>query len=187
MVTVDSLRPGQTLIVSARKIAGGKVALELAEHVQKNVNLLADFNASDSRFQQNKPRRAWLNVEVPDAKRILGLDLSDVTEQGVALNILNPLYNGKRMHIEIVETVRGTEYEIENIETRAKRAGADGPILTHQGHPIFTHTRIVAGEPNHIWLAHDEFETIQAPVMSAEDSIPAEMKGSSTSLTELHD
>jgi len=68
--TLDTLEKGNTLLVSARKINGGKIQLEFAEVVStsdKGVNLLAMLNKSDDRFSSNA-RRAWMSAEPTDAE-----------------------------------------------------------------------------------------------------------------------
>ena len=79
--SLETLTPGQTLLVHARKVNGGKLQLEFAEKLQqadRPVNALAVFNKSDDRFSNGAgARRAWMTVEPSDASEILGIDLSD--------------------------------------------------------------------------------------------------------------
>jgi hypothetical protein len=168
--TLETLTPGQTLIVHARKVNGDKMQLELAEILKRDdrpVNALGMFNKSDERFSATgKPRRAWLTCEPEDAQELLGIDLSgDFTtnEKGHVvkpLNILNPVIvsgelQGTRLRVQIVETTKATEWDAANIETSAKRAGKDGPFITHKGMYIFTQDSVALGEPQNVFLEAD--------------------------------
>lgn len=160
--SLNTLKFGQTLLVNARKVSGGKIQLEFAEIVnqQQEVNVLQAFNASDSRFQ-SKARRAWQNAEPADAVRILGIEaIGDMTKYSadgrLELNVLNPTMNGQRLRVQITETTEPrNQYEVENIATRAKRRGADGDFILHNGQHIFTRAMIVLGEPKHTFLEAD--------------------------------
>lgn len=165
--SLETLTPGQTLIVNARKVNGGKLQLEFAEKLQREdrpVNALSMFNKSDQRFSGgNGARRAWLTVEPSDASELLNVDLTDdskysTDERGFVitpLNILNPAVEGQRMRVQIVETTEATEWDANNIEDSAKRAGKDGPFITHKGMYIFTQSNVVFGEPKHVFLESD--------------------------------
>ena len=61
--SLDTLKSGQSLLVHARSVNGGKVQLELAEVVNtSSPNILAMFNQSDDRFTQAGARRAWMTA-----------------------------------------------------------------------------------------------------------------------------
>ena len=79
--SLQGLQVGQTLLVSARKVAGNKLQLEFAEIVKTQstaANPLAIFNKSDDRFSQgNGARRAWLTAEAKDASVYLNINLMD--------------------------------------------------------------------------------------------------------------
>lgn len=172
--SLQGLQMGQTLLVSARKVAGQKVQLEYAEVLEKEsspaINLVALFNASDSRFTVGaKARRAWITVQPADAGRMLGIDLSDnnpdwyenqLGQEVLDLNILNPVatINGTaaRLRVQIVETISPTEWQANNISTDAKRKGKDGAFITHNGCYIFTNATVMFGEPKHVFLKADE-------------------------------
>jgi hypothetical protein len=166
---LQTLTAGNSLLVNARKVAGGKLQLELAEVLNTSSanNPLAIFNKSDDRFSQGGARRAWLTAESDDASKLLGIDLSDnqnwiVDELGrtvLPLNVLNPKVqvgdNTHTLRIEVVETTTPTEWQALNIETAAKRAGRDGAYITHQGKYIFSNTRVCFDKANHILLQSD--------------------------------
>ncbi len=169
--SLQGLQAGQTLLVSARKVAGNKVQLEFAEIVRTQSNAaspLALFNKSDDRFSQGGARRAWLTAEPKDASAYLSIDVTDsnpnwtVDSMGrevISLNILNPVANiaGEQipLKLEVVETTTPTEYQAANLETAAKRRGKDGTFITHKGMYIFANTRIAFHKANHVFLEAD--------------------------------
>lgn len=165
--SLETLTPGQTLLVHARKVNGGKLQLEFAEKLQqadRPVNALAVFNKSDDRFSNGAgARRAWMTVEPSDASEILGVDLTDDSKYDtdamgrdiMPLNILNPKAGDHTLRVQIVETVNATAWDAANIETRAKRRGKDGDFITHKGQYIFTQSTVVFGEPNNVFLEAD--------------------------------
>jgi len=165
--SLETLTPGQTLLVHARKVNGGKLHLEFAEKLQQSdrpVNALSVFNKSDDRFTSGAgARRAWMTVEPSDASEILGINLEDdeqyttdaMGREIMSLNILSPTAGDHQLRVQIVETVDATEWDAQNIETRAKRKGKDGAFITHEGRYIFTQSSVVFGEPNNVFLEAD--------------------------------
>lgn len=169
--SLQGLQAGQTLLVSARKVAGNKVQLEFAEIVrtQSNaVNPLSLFNKSDDRFSQGGARRAWLTAEPKDASVYLAIDITDTNtnwtvdamgREVLALNILNPVANieGEQipLKVEVIETVTPSEYQAANLDTAAKRRGKDGAFITHKGMYIFANTRIAFHKATHVFLEAD--------------------------------
>jgi hypothetical protein len=169
--SLQGLQVGQTLLVSARKVAGNKLQLEFAEIVKSQsnaVNPLAIFNKSDDRFSQGGARRAWLTAEPKDAGQYLGIDLTEtnpnwtVDSMGreiISLNILNPTANiqGEEipLKVEVIETVTPTDWQAANLDTSAKRRGKDGAFITHKGMYIFANTRIAFHKANHVFLEAD--------------------------------
>jgi len=163
--SLETLTPGQTLIVHARKVNGNKLQLELGEVLEGNARpqtALGMFNQSDDRFNlTSKARRAWLTCEQQDAEKLLGIDLGGeytTNEMGhvvKSLNVLNPVVSGQRLRVQIVETTDASEWDAANIETRAKRKGKDGDFITHKGMYIFTQSTVVVGEPQNVFLEAD--------------------------------
>jgi len=161
--SLETLTPGNSLLVQSRQVANGKIQLELAERLEGSAqaNPLAVFNKSDDRFSQGGARRAWLTCEPGDAAELLGVDLSSgysPNEMGhmiKQLNIINPTVNGAQLRVEIVETVEPTEWQMANLSTAAKRRGKDGDYITHKGCYIFANARVCFGEPEHVFLAAD--------------------------------
>ena len=164
MKNVENLEMGECLLVSARKVNGGKVQLAFAQKIKNSAarpaSIVGLLNASDDRFTQTgKPRYAWISVEPSDASEKLGLDFSSLKEVGDTMDInkLNPSIDGQPLNIQITETTEGTEWEVANLETAAKRAGTDGEfILTNDGHYIFMHSTVVLGEPQHYFFENTQ-------------------------------
>ena len=185
--SLQDLNTGETLAVHARQVAGNKVQIEVAEKLDsgKTFNPLAVFNASDSRFT-SKARRAWLTCEPSDASTLLGLPqlsdgshylsdtnpawkIDDAGRQIVPLNILNPTatVNGNvhTLRMQIVETTTPNEWQASNIETAAKRKGADGDYIMHNGQYIFSNTTVVFDKAEHVLLTPDSADaTVGAKV-----------------------
>lgn len=168
MATFETLTKGNVLLTSAKKVNGGKIQLEFAEHVNNpnlsgNNNIVGLLNASDSRFGASKPRRAWVSAEIADAvamidqleaDQVASLANAPVGEE-MELNISNPSIQGQDLHVQVNETIAGTKWQMENIDRAAKRRGADGDIMTYNGSPIFSDVTVVAGEAKHTFLQAD--------------------------------
>jgi len=166
--SLDTLKSGQTLIVNARKVNGGKIQLEFAELIndQTQTNVLGMFNQSDDRFQR-RPRRGWLTAEPTDASNLLNVDLTDDSKYYnnemdrvvMDLNILNPTIetaNGsERLRLQITETITPTDWDLANLDRAAKRKGADGDFIKHNGNYIFTRSEVVVNNPSHTFLTPD--------------------------------
>jgi hypothetical protein len=182
--TLDALKSGQTLLVAARVVNGGKIQLEFAEvmNAQQGANLLAMFNSSDERFQ-TKARRAWISVQPDSASELLGINFLDQKNYQVIddkyvfnLNVLNPTVNGERLRIQITESVTPfNQWDHDNIDTRAKRKGKGGEFVLHKGQYIFTQINVVIGEAKHTTLEADQ------PVITGITAAKAEAKTANTS------
>ena len=182
MKTVENLEGREMLLVAARGVKGGKVQLSFAQKVDnpnaRPASIVGLLNASDDRFSlSGKARYAWMSGEPQDIKNTLGLDCFNMAEGEIKeLNILNPQIQGKDLNIQITETTQGSEYDIANVETRAKRAGKDGDyILTKDGNFIFVKTTVVLGEPKHEFIS-DTVRSSQSPA-AAESAIDDALNG----------
>ena len=158
---VEDLKPGQSLLVSARGVKNGKVQLTFAQKISnpnmRPTSITAVLNASDERFtQDDKPRYAWHSGEKADIKKALGVDVDALAEgETKELGILNPEINGQMLNIQITETTEGDEYDVANFETRAKRAGKDGDfITTEDGALIYVRASVVPGPAKHVFIAN---------------------------------
>ena len=161
--TVDTLEKGDSLLVAAKGVKGGKIQLEFAEHVTNpyaaaSNSLVSDFNKSDSRFS-SRPRRAWISGEQVDIEKLLGIKLANMSEGDTKeLNILNPKVKGNKVRVQIVETTDPDDYQEDHIEDTAKRAGSEGDFIFYKGKHIFSNTSVVTGEPMHKFLPGDSAE-----------------------------
>tara|TARA_Y100000593_G_scaffold36740_1_gene71348 strand:+ start:1395 stop:1979 length:585 start_codon:yes stop_codon:yes gene_type:complete len=178
--SLESLQKGQTLLLEARKVSGGKIQLEFAEIIKTNdrgENVLSILNKSDDRFSSNA-RRSWSTAEPIDAEEAFGVNFGAdagwyASEKGemLELNILNPTINGNRCRVLVNETTEPNEWQAENIERSAKRKGKEGPFITHNGDYIFSNTEVVLNNGNtddlHVFLAPDS-TTLQAAVTQSQ-------------------
>ncbi len=168
---LEDLQPNQVLLLTARKVSNGKIQVEFAEKIQSKdrpMNALSLLNASDSRFSSGA-RRAWVTAEPADAYERLGINFGDDgewydTEKGEMLDlmILNPgvdLYGNKvYFRVLITETTEATEWQLDNIERAAKRAGKEGDFITTNGQYIFSNTSAVLA-PQGVEIAHTFIES----------------------------
>jgi hypothetical protein len=170
--SLETLTPGNSLLVQAIQVANGKIQLEVAERLEgaAQANPLAVFNKSDERFSQGGARRAWLTCEPKDASELLGVDLTDGYAMGdngkqvKSLNIANPSVNGTPLRVQITETVEPTEWQMANLSTAAKRRGKDGDYITHKGMYIF-----VEGAAKAVPFSHHELMVVLALGASKEE------------------
>ena len=146
-------------LVSAKGIKGGKVQLTFSQLVETGktpTGLLGILNASDDRFNQSKPRYAWLSAQPADVQLQFGLDVSGLAEgQELEIDMVDPKIAGddRSLNLQITETTKGTDYDVANFETRAKRAGKDGDfITTADGQYIYVNTSVVVGEAKHTFI-----------------------------------
>ena len=181
-MNLDDLKQGQCAVIGAKKVKGNKVQLMFAEKIA-NPNLrpssiVGILNKSDERFTvESKPRYAWHSGEVSDIKTALGIDCSSLSNEGdtMDLDILNPTIDGEELHIQITETIDGTEYDFANLDTRAKRAGKDGDfILSNEGDYIFVKSDVVLGNPTHTFLQNT---VRKATTVSTDDAVAQAIGG----------
>lgn len=137
------------ILESAKGVKGGKVQLTFSQIVKTpstSSNVLGILNASDDRFNQQKPRYAWLAAQPEDIKKQFGLDLNLSEGEELQLDIVNPRLASNpdvALNILIVETTEGSAWDVANFETRAKRAGKDGDFIMHEGKYIYVNTIVV--------------------------------------------
>lgn len=181
--SLETLTPGNSLLVQAIQVANGKIQLEVAERLEgaAQANPLAVFNKSDERFSQGGARRAWLTCEPKDASELLGVDLTDGYAMGdngkqvKSLNIANPSVNGTALRVQITETVEPTEWQMANLSTAAKRRGKDGDYITHKGMYIFANGNVCFGEPNHTFLEADAVTKVTGGIPAGVDVATGEI------------
>jgi|TARA_Y100000310_G_scaffold272511_1_gene287516 hypothetical protein len=183
--TLESLKPGETLLHNARKVSNGKIQLEFAEVIQTSdrpVNVLGLLNKSDERFS-TRARRAWVTAEPTDASEYFDINFGDdgtwymgTTPSGKSaelmdLAILNPSINDFRCRLQVLETTEPTDWQSENVDTAAKRRGKEGDFITHKGDYIFSNTNVIlsnSDEITHVFLDSD------TATMKVESPSPAE-------------
>ena len=127
--SLTTLKSGEVLAVSARKVANGKISIEIGEILTESsnsgTNLIKMANKGDDRFTGGGARRAWLTG----------------TPEG--LSIETPI--GVEQHaicVQVTETTTPNEWQALNFETAAKRRGANGSICQHKGKAIFANTDV---------------------------------------------
>jgi hypothetical protein len=170
--TVENLQEGETIVVSARKVSGGKIQVMIGEIVrnpnlgESRPNVLGILNASDERFeeQKQKPRYAFVTVEADSFLEATGIDLLKAIDenQGV-IGVINPelsLGDGisVRMRLEVRENLSGNyspeSWEMKNSRKAAKQIKTkQGQVyFTKDGQLIFTDVTVqVEGKVNHIF------------------------------------
>jgi hypothetical protein len=146
------------VLESAKGVKGGKVQLCFSQVVETGKapsSILGLLNASDERFNQSKARKAWLTAQPADVKNVFGLDLNLAEGEELEINMVDPRMAGdnRALNIQITETTEGSNYDVENFETRAKRAGKDGDFITKDGMYIYVRATVVAGEPKHMLIS----------------------------------
>lgn len=160
---------GTIKLISAKGVKNGKIQLCFAQEVKlpgRTTNLLGLLNASDERFNVSKARMAWMTATPADASKIFGLDFSGIeegTEKEYDKEVSLP--DGTPLNIQIVETTKGSEYQVANFEKAAKRRGEGGAYCLHKGEYIYQNVTVVAGEPKHVILEMDpEVDSISSAV-----------------------
>lgn len=173
--SLDTLVPGQVLAVQARKVANGKISIEIGEKITESpssgFNLVKMANKGDDRFTGGGARRAWLTGTPEGLQEMFGVDFNSLTyivnERGheiAPLNILSPAISietpaGVEQHaicVQVTETTEPNEWQALNLESAAKRRGSDGPICQHKGSAIFANTSVVlASQRAHKFLEMD--------------------------------
>lgn len=144
------------VLESARGVRNGKVQLTFSQIVKtgtSSTNVLGVLNASDDRFGSQKPRYAWVTGQKSDIEKQFGISLEGLAE-GDTLEIgqVDPRLSSApdvALNIQINETTEGSEYDVANFETRAKRAGKDGDFIMADGMYIYVNSTVVAGEAQH--------------------------------------
>ena len=168
---IEDLAPGQLLLVTAKRVKGGKYQLEFAQKIanpnSRPQSIIGVLNASDERFNNpaSSARRAWIAGTAVDIKKMLDVDVSDLAEVGAEkeLNILSPTIAGNALNIQITETTKGDEYDVANLAKTAKRAGKDGDfIYSADGEHIFVKSTVVTGEANHVFLSNTTREAVSS-------------------------
>ncbi len=143
------------VLESAKGVKGGKVQLTFSQIVETGkapTSILGLLNESDERFNQQKPRFAWMSAQPADIKKYFGIDVSELQEgDELEIGLVDPRMNGvdSPLNIQITETTEGTDYDVKNFEKTAKRAGKNGDFILHNGMYIYVRATVVVGEAKH--------------------------------------
>mgnify|MGYP003646293837 CR=1 FL=1 len=133
--SIDTLKKNDTLMVSARKVNGGKISLEFAEIIETTDRLVS------------------------------ALTILNKSGEMLDFDILNPTYQEQRFRVQINETVEGTQWQINNADVAAKRRGKGGDFITNNGEYIYSNGDIVLAnvgdKVEHTYLTADT-ETIES-------------------------
>lgn len=189
---VAALKLGESLLTTVRKVNGGKVQIELAE-VVKQPSLLSMLNKSDDKFSGGAPRRGWMSVEPNDLTSLIPA-IAEQVQACVAgevgniqvLGIKNPSVGGQQLGLRIIEATESKkvgnfpgDYELENTDTMAKRAGNEGNIIMHGGEPVYSkaviESRSVIANSGHVFLQADAVGSTSSVSESAYAAAEAEV------------
>lgn len=186
--SLDTLKAGQTLLQSIRKVDNGKYQLSLIDRVstssndivvgdEEMIDGLAELNYGDSRFNNTSDYYAWPTVSAEGINRILGSGF-DVNAQEfetyttssgkiaerVMTNVLNPVSEsdgttaGKRMRVQLMESITPTKWQSDNGGYKINPKTSDP--LTKDGKFIYRNNRCVFtnGHIPHTKVQHDLVE-----------------------------
>jgi len=180
-VSLATLILGQVLLVSLRKVEGGKCQLDIAENIDnhKRSNVLGMLNADDDRFNNTKAkaRRTFTTASPAMVEKYFGVKASEIAKLGeddvMELNILNPTIEGKALRIEVKESHRATPWQAENLAKAAKQftnvKTGETFYFTKGGKCIFSSPKVVDREPIHTiieadaLLTYEEVEALATP------------------------
>jgi len=167
------------VLESARGVKGGKVQLAFSQVIKtatSSANVLGLLNEDDDRFNQQKPRYAWLSGTPASIEKQFGIDVSSLGEGDVLeIGQVDPKLAGfpnETLNIQITETTEGSEWQVANFDRAAKRAGKDGDFIMKDDMYIYVNSTVVTGEANHTILSDT---TRKAP--SASSAIDAALNG----------
>lgn len=158
---------GETLLVSLIRTEGDKVKLDIAEILNNPARntALSALNADDARFDVGKPkaRRAFnLTASFGMAAKYFGVKVEDLQKLAVGekleVNILNPEIDGVRLRVQVRETFKPTQYQLENAESTAKCfVSKDGSksYPTNGGRLIWSNATATNGAVSHEIINND--------------------------------
>jgi len=166
------------VLESARGVKNGKVQLAFSQIINtgtSGANVLGLLNKSDDRFNQQKPRYSWMTAEKADVLEQFGVDLSGLAEGDVLeIGAVDPRLTSNpdaELNIQITESTEGSDYDVANFETRAKRAGKDGDFIMKDGMYIYIKTAVVAGPAKHTILTDTTRESVGGSASAIADAL----------------
>ncbi len=198
--SLDTLKSGQTLLQSIRKVDNGKYQLTLIERVstssndvvvgdEEMIDGLAELNYGDDRFSNTSDYYAWPTVSAEGINRILGggFDVnaqefetyttkSGAVAERVMTNVLNPVSesdgstSGKRMRVRLMESTTPTEWQSKNGGYKINPQTSEP--LTKDGKFIYRNNRCVFtnGHVPHTKVQHDVAE-VKVEEFESEDAL----------------
>ena len=186
--SLKNLEVGQSLLTQIRKLEGNKYSMEVAELILKpnsSFNFVGAFNASDKRFKQTSPRRAWLTGEAVDIERLLGVNVKELIfktgenkRTTAEVNILNPIAMGLQMKVKVTESTIPTEFQLKNTEKAAKQiTNKEGKTqyFKKDGKFIYSSSVVTGGKFEHSFVQHDEIT--EDSDFTVEKEIAASLEG----------
>jgi hypothetical protein len=166
---LNLLEPGKTVLTHIRKVKNGKIELEIAEKIgASGVSALSILNAGDPRFT-SRARRGWIIAEASQVEKFFGISASEMAampEGGIKeVSIDTPTIAGHQLRLQVVEQTESdllatladdnasasrkanAAFLVQNKERSAKRAGANGPVITSGGELVFSSVNVVMAKP----------------------------------------
>jgi len=198
---IEALPVDTCMLVSARKVNGGKIQLEFAEKIselnENSNNVLLDLNADDDRFNSRiGARRAWITASPDMFEKHFGVSINDLTEIDVEtsrgsmkiypLAIVQPKIGGLDVHIQVNETVAPkSAWDLQNRD-RAGKTDGNGNYLYYNGSLIYSNTTIVKGKASHTIIKHDAMHNdFNGLPESVEIKTTSEVKSSSQNVNSV--
>lgn len=200
-VSLSTIVDGESLLVKVRKVhkdvrdpeAGFKPSIELAEFIENDkrpISAVAELNDDDDRFAQALPQHAfqpvslanaiaegWITQEAFDAlspSKGVSVEGQEEGKHFVTVNRLNPSFKGKRLRVQILETI-----ETNRKGVQAKINPKTGQTVLHAGKPVYRIAQ-VAYEGNHAshFLASDNTTAlltgVEPKIMEIPENTPSE-------------
>jgi len=159
----------KAILTAIRAVAGGKFQFEITQVVEKpnrGANLLAIMNKGDERFEQAKPRKAWMSAVPSQIKEYFNVDCSAIKEGApLSMELIDPKVDGHSLNIQVNETTTPNEYQSKNILSTAKQYvdKTGKTVYLRSGNDfIFSNPTVVAGEPKHVFVDHTSTITEEA-------------------------
>lgn len=157
----------QVAIVAVRPTRTETVQLVFVQHVEKDipgsVDLTAQAMEGHEAFTGNGTMRPfWVNFSMQALKKhfptlVAPAQKAVEEEDYVAVDLKNPSMNGSRVCIQIRETQRARQSDLDQIELNAKQTGGeDSMYLLKDGCAIFSREQLTyVDKCAHQWIQHN--------------------------------
>lgn len=163
MDEIGSLKKDEVRIIAIRPTkTNDKVQVVFMQQIERagNVNLLGRANKGDDRFSDSSARVFWITFSMEGIKDMFP-DLLDKAKEAietgdyVKADVVNPAVDGRTVCIQLNETHRASQRDIENLELSAKQAGK-GNYLMKEGLAIFERPILTFKDvAQHQFINHD--------------------------------